>query len=329
MNEETRPMTASAIDEIVDIQSIADFDKLFLSQRPGEKSVLFGFSVCLFYEGGSTVERRLDGNKVLADYYDVFRDKIKFFFPKGGRHRRQIDKIDPIDYYNRDAEKTSDLETYGAGLYEVRGAAQYYYVGNVCRDKFNVWSRIIAYMPASWVSNANDLIVTTTLRWCNTLKPGHGTAGLSIILDEGAAKAPQSRLSFPIIKRFPGLDFPNLGEWSSEVRHEKKRWIRTINWLTILDDKFVAELGGLERVKSELGDDCPIHLWNGGIIIQAGPEPETGDVNQGLIPEAYRKVARLTKPLRFESLKGRISLLNPPPPLDHIEESLKWLRRFD
>ena len=328
-------MTASAIDEIVDIQSIADFDKLFLSQRPGEKSVLFGFSVCLFYEGGYTVERRLDGNRVMADYYGVFRDKINFFFPKGGRHLRKIDKIDPIEYYNKYLSKIDDSESYGASLWgydsgKNDGYSAQYYINNIGADKFNIWSRTVSYIQCGWVVRQGyPVFISMILSWCNILKPGHGTAGLSMILDEGSGIASQSRLAFPIIKRFPGLDFPDASAWRSEVRDEKKRWIRTINWLTILDDKFVEELGGLEKVKSELGDDCPIHLWNGGIVIQAGPEPETGDVNQGLIPEAYRKVARLTKPLRFEGLKGRISLLNPPPPLDHIEESLKWLRRFD
>lgn len=323
-------MTKSAIDELIELHSIADLDKLFLSEREGEKAILFGFSVCLFYEGGSIVRRRLDGNRVMADYKEIFRDYVKYFYPKGGRHRRKIDKIDPVDYYNKDAEKTSEIETYAAGLYEDRGIVRPHYIANVCRDKFNIWSRIIAYAPASWArKNDAGVVLETTLRWCDLLKPGHGTAGLSMILDEGSAKAPQSRLAFPLIKRFPGIDFPDLGAWSSEVRHEKKRWIRTVNWLTILDDKFVEELGGLAKMKAELGDECPVHVWDGGVIIQAGLEPEVGDVNQGLVPEAYRKVARLTKPLRFESLKGRISLLNPPPPLDHIDESLKWIRRFD
>jgi Protein of unknown function (DUF3396) len=328
-------VTNSAFNELVDISSVGDFDKLFLSQRAGEKTVLFGFSICLFYEGGSTVARRLDGNKLIADYSTIFGDLITHFYPVGARRRRKIDRIAPVEYYSSAARKSEPEEAYGAALYGFPGGvdvggASAHYIDNVGTDQFELWSYSNSYLPIRWVeAQGTAEILHILIRWCNLLKPGHGTAGLSLILDEGSAKAPQSRLAFPIIKRFPGIDFPDLGAWSSEVRHEKKRWIRTVSWLTILDDGFVGELGGLEKMRAELGDDCPIHVWNGGVIIQAGPEPEVGDVNQGLIPEAYRKVARLTKPLRFENLKGRISLLNPPPPLDYIEESLKWIRRFD
>jgi Protein of unknown function (DUF3396) len=328
-------MTTYAINNLLELDSIADFKKLWLSQRADERTILFGFSVCLFYEEGSRFERRLNGNNVVADYRNLFRNEITHFFPAGSRHLRKIDKVDPLEYYNKLAAKATAEEAVEASLFgylsgkDEAGAAPYY-VDNVGQSHFKLWSRALGYFPAAWIAtNGYPAFLETTLRWCNLLKPGHGTAGLSLILDEGSAKAPQSRLAFPVIKRFPGIDFPDLGAWSSEVRHEKKRWIRTVSWLTILDDGFVGELGGLEKMKAELGDDCHIHVWNGGVIIQAGPEPEVGDVNQGLIPEAYRKVARLTKPLRFENLKGRISLLNPPPPLDHIEESLKWIRRFD
>lgn len=35
-------------------------------------------------------------------------------------------------------------------------------------------------------------------------------------------------------------------------------------------------------------------------MIQVGSEPQLGDINRGDIPEAYRKVARLTKPIRLD-----------------------------
>jgi len=99
--------------------------------------------------------------------------------------------------------------------------------------------------------------------------------------------------------------------------------------LTALDDGFVKELGGLDKIKVELGPACPIHFYEGGIVIQAGPRPQLGDSNRGIVLEEYRRVARLVKPLRFEAINPKFPLLSVNSPLDAQEESVKWLRRFD
>jgi Protein of unknown function (DUF3396) len=76
-----------------------------------------------------------------------------------------------------------------------------------------------------------------------------------------------------------------------------------------------------------LGSNCPVHTYNGGVVLQAGPEPEIGDVNRGVALADYRAVARAVKPIRFEQYS--LGLLYPPEPMDRIEETLKWIRRFD
>lgn len=136
-------------------------------------------------------------------------------------------------------------------------------------------------------------------------------------------------LPYAAVKRYAGLDYPDHGRWRAFVRRKPGRQIRTINWLTILDDTFVETLGGLDRIRSELGDTCPVHVFNGGVVIQAGPRPKPGDVNYGEVLEDYRKVSNLTRILRFENFTGRNGLLTVPPPLDSVVETLKWIRRFD
>ncbi|MCF1448578.1 MULTISPECIES: type VI immunity family protein [Rhizobium/Agrobacterium group] len=318
------------------INNFSDFDKIYLSE--GEyKDVLFGFSASFFYEGGSTKAGRIRGNKLLSRYRDLFPKEVNHFHPFGARHRRKIDKIDPIDYYNKSTDKISDAETYGAGLYgfnaeyHVNGATPYT-IGNVGSSKFDRWSYVDAYFRASWVeAQGYEFLLKTLLSWCDILKPSHGTFGVSVLFDTGGFTSRQCALAFPVFTRFPGMDVPRLGTWTIEVGEEAdKRWIRTINWLTILDDAFVEELGGLSHVEAELGKDCPIHKWNGGIIIQAGAEPQLGDVNRGDVPEAYRKVARLTKPIRFDNfVPSTISIIEAPKPFDHHEETVKWFHRFD
>lgn len=319
------------------IDRLSDFDDLSLSLNGTRKDVLFGFSAVLFYEGGHTLEGRLRGNRILEDYHRIFAEETNYFHPLNARSRRKLDRIDPIEYYDKQAEKVPEIATYGAGLYGFPAGmntkdATPYFVSNVGVDKFSKWSFVTAYFPASWVDEAGyDTFRQTISRWCDILKPAHGTAGFSVLFDEGGAIQHQSRLAFPIFTRFPGMDVPDISSWVVEVHQEENRRIRTTNWLTILDTVFVEEIGGMSEIEKELGDDCRIHAWSSGLMIQAGAEPQVGDINRGDIPQAYRKVARVTKPVRFDAFEpdSTITVINPPPPLNSYEATRKWFNRFD
>ena len=107
----------------------------------------------------------------------------------------------------------------------------------------------------------------------------------------------------------------------------RKRAIRTVNWLTFINDSLVIELGGRDRLAAQLHDMCPVYPYHGGLLIQAGARPELGDLNRGLVPDAYKIVARALKPVRFD--EHQRPLIDAPQPLDSLEETMKWIRRFD
>ncbi|MBM7046353.1 hypothetical protein JTP94_14490 [Rhizobium lusitanum] len=46
-----------------------------------------------------------------------------------------------------------------------------------------------------------------------------------------------------------------------------------------------------------------------------------------MIPEAYQRVAQVLKPIRFDDHQRL--LIDAPQPLDALEETIKWVRRFD
>jgi hypothetical protein len=105
--------------------------------------------------------------------------------------------------------------------------------------------------------------------------------------------------------------------------------IRCINWLTVLGDEILKELGGIEAAKA-LEPECTLYPYSGGLVIQAGPHPMLGaaPMNTGpMVPEIYRKVARFTKPVRFMGYTS--TLFNVDKSLDDKEEALKWVSRFD
>ncbi|MFW8607745.1 type VI immunity family protein [Rhizobium beringeri] len=131
----------------------------------------------------------------------------------------------------------------------------------------------------------------------------------------------------PPLKRFPGLDFSDPLHFEVESDLGDGRQIKSINWLTVINEEIVGKLGGQGALAKELGESCPIHGIDGGLIIQAGSEPQLGDVNRGLVLDDYRRVAKVLEPVRFNDYRRGLFVL--PEPYDKIEETRRWLRRFE
>lgn len=162
------------------------------------------------------------------------------------------------------------------------------------------------------------------LQWCETLKPAHGLGGYSVVLEMGSTTA--ERYAYATVQRYPGLDLGEAGVFCARAKETHNR-IKSVNWLTVLGDAVLAELGGLNNARAALEPDCTLHPYEGGVVIQAGDVPRLGDTHQGEIPDAYRKVARFTKPVRFGAYRS--SLFRVFAPMDGKEEALRWAGRFD
>jgi Protein of unknown function (DUF3396) len=300
--------------------------------------ILFGHSIELYCEDGSTVEKRKLMVDLIADYEKELRGKITHYHPRDSRRLKKIYGSNWVEYFSNlaDTVKPDDDEGFDATVYgfvggEDEDTATPYFCCVIGAPDYERYSEARSYFPIDWFERRDgyEACIDLMKRWCTLLTVSHGTAGFSIILEEGQPKSHGVLLAYPFLKRFPGLDLPYSSRWGSSIRGVKRRVIRSTNWLTAIDDGFVDQLGGLKKIKNELGEHCPIHLYGGGVIIQAGPRPEIGDVNRGLIPEHYRTVAKLLKPLRFEDFSAKLPYLPAPKPMDSLEETLKWIRRFD
>ncbi|MEB7585487.1 DUF3396 domain-containing protein [Serratia rubidaea] len=175
-----------------------------------------------------------------------------------------------------------------------------------------------------------DTLLAMTLQWCQTIKPTFGTAGLCL----SYSGMPRAKYTYALLQRHPGIEHMDDLGFILETRYVDAQGehfitdrIKGVNWLTILCDALLEELGGLERCKKMLEPECHVQPYDGGVVIVAGPVPQLGDAYQQIIPERYRKVSSFTKPIRFEDYDG--DLIRVDPPLDSHEETLKWIRRFD
>ena len=161
--------------------------------------------------------------------------------------------------------------------------------------------------------------------WCRILKPYCGYAGIGAIQSvEGAERDRTAYDVYPIAMRFPGVEIEDAG---SVARHLGSH-IKGVNWLTALSDEVLAPIGGRQALLAQLDENFVIMEYEGGVLIQAGPAPELGDVNRQQIPRFYRQLSRLVRPLRMTFPKGD-SFIRPPNPDENTEATNRWLARFD
>ncbi|EDP9826656.1 DUF3396 domain-containing protein [Salmonella enterica] len=269
----------------------------------------------------------------IKNYYTSFKDNLNYYIPPNAT---RISKIsgDPFPRWDTAFKKLD--EDYGFGMDVFYNSSrdegipidatpwQVSALGN--RPSDSDLSAIRASIPVCNAQKENNfgVLFGMTLKWCERLKPVHGSSGFCVSYRPDME--PQTQWSWPLLQRYPGVDQQDIVEFSLRAGGIYNR-IKGINWLTVLGDAIVSELGGKESIKRQLGELCSVHSYDGGIIIIAGPIPQLGDVYSGFIPERYKTVASLTHPVRFERYTRPFIRLRKP--LDSMEATLKWIRRFD
>ncbi|KAF5885881.1 type VI immunity family protein [Rhizobium sp. PEPV16] len=311
-------------------------DAIGIASARGNPMLRLGHYIDFALQRATSLEIREKMTDVMLEYKQIFEDKLTHYIPHDGRRLHSLSKID-YDSYIRERARTPDNvkndDGFEASLFGYPEGGDLddptiYYAEAIGETEMREFSRIGIYLPASWPEKVGyDQYRSLVQGWCEKLKPAYGTAGLSILFNEGRQGLADRLLAFPIAKRFPGLDVPEQSRWYVRMNRLRKKAIRTVNWLTFIDNGLVNDLGGQSRLADELGASCPIYSYDGGVMIQAGDRPELGDLNRGMVPKGYQRVARILKPIRFDDHQR--PLIDAPPPLDALEESIKWVRRFD
>lgn len=308
-------------------------EQVLISNSGGMVTSVGGVAATLFFGGGETVEGRMASLNVLRSHLEANADLLDEWHPPDARSRAKIGDTDIWQAYESAAREVSPEEGGGAIVQErpthrrapVRGYGEVTWARTPSRE-----SHIVLAGPGATLDTIGlDAWVDRVLSWCSELQPTHGTAGIALLPTPGYDARSFAVDAWPLLARHPGLDWPDPLPFGVATRKLSDRHIRTSNWLTVLDDGFVERLGGLRAMGEALTEDCTLLEWDGGIVIRAGEAPQLGDVNQGIVPDAYHAVARLVAPLRFSDYSDRMPLFFPPPPASPGAESRKWLARFD
>jgi hypothetical protein len=307
---------------------ICVFDKIYLPfpHKKTAPAAKFGLGAELYMPDIDQAELRERVVQFMADYCRTFPGKVDQFLPDGKRRTVKFSG-DPTALVHADFARIPVEEGYGSLLLStstednIEPYQAHIFVNRQRRHGLSVVSSTFPVCNDSGQPNFDSLL-DGVLRWCTICKPVHGCAGFTFIFDT----TQNSVYIMQAIKRFPGFDFQGSVDFIMESKAVHNR-IKSVNWLTVLCDALVEELGGLDAMRSALEPVCMIHEYPGGVVIQAGAYPQLGDTYRNDIPEAYRLVARYTKSIRFEGYKDY--LIRVPHGLDDVEETLSWVRRFD
>lgn len=305
-------------------------DRIRVASKPGGKDVMtFAVSAFLLFRGSEKPDVRLALVDALNQYQARFPEHVTHYQKHMARrmtaigpdgftdaYRAEVAKIDPaFDDWAGTVRNLDQLSQYGATCLAIcENSVRRYPLGY-----FRAW------YPCTYAkTNAND-IIDQVISWCNLLRPEQGQVGLTPLF-EWSMERSYPRLYWSALSRFNGMEF----NWAFGLSARAERGLKSVNWLTILDDAYVAELGGIDALSGTLGAQATIHHWDGGILIQACAEPQLGDTNADVWPDAYVDVNAALRPIRFEAYRNSpMSLIRVPEPLDSYEETLKWVRRFD
>jgi Protein of unknown function (DUF3396) len=285
-----------------------------------------GLLATFYFLGGDRPDVRERVAKALDIYRQAIGDKLIWGAdPFTGTPKRiaGTDIANPRAWMNRIGPE-DDMEIVMHGAADKRDASPYTVEALVHALRPTHLSYFSFALPFEWLTSKSPGAFTQlVLDVCNVLAPSHGYAGLGVIPHVDLSRAsPEFAPILALVSRFSGLevDLP----WSHLIYLEEEDRIKGINWLTVLDDSWVKKLGGKQPLEEALGDGVVVHRFNAGVVIQAGPRPQLGDVNRRDPMTYYRQVAKALKPIRIGSVRAICSGCGFTE-----ARSDQWLARFD
>lgn len=159
-----------------------------------------------------------------------------------------------------------------------------------------------------------------------------GHAGVGVNLPPTGREANEASENFWSRRYGPGIDVGSpMGSETVTVRDR----IKTVDWLTALNADLVSAVGGADKLTLPPDWFRKTPLDNGGLIIEAGPEPAAGiPLGKGIPPAppaAYVILNRALRPIVAETSDILQSgTINSTAPLLNTRVATEaWLRRFD
>ncbi len=302
--------------------------KNFLVVENGHVLLHIGLMITLYIDEAHTPEKREGLIRCFDDYWSLCGKNLhQASLPQVSN--RWIDltkeKLPPVHKW---VDKLSENHPWSISCTgsKITADASAFNIEILCRG---AWQKKLSYVTATlpfvWFSNNEGSLPELLLKWCEWTLPYHGYAGIGIItsLESNYSKKAEPMV-YSLAKRFPGLEVDN------PVSHARylKDGIKGVNWLTVLGDEWLKNIGGQDYLKRQLTNEFEFLGYKGGVVIKAGTHPQFGDIERNNIPNQYRMISRLLKPIRAE-YPVALQHTHPKRPTLDKDRTKEWFSRFD
>lgn len=173
------------------------------------------------------------------------------------------------------------------------------------------------FFPPAFILDKQVVFLSILRKLCETLAFCSGSAGYCVQYDFLQSNQLRDEQIHAWASRYLGVDIADL-ELAADVTKKK---IKTVNWITLLGNQMIEELGGESSLDKLVGNGVEIEKANHGAILRAGDAPLLGDINCQEDITLYRRVNEFIRPVRSTSLL--------PLPGFNKNQTQDWLERFD
>jgi hypothetical protein len=300
---------------------------LCIKDTDGRDAVMIGLLVTVFFDNQVTREVRERIADAAEDYIHLVREHLRWSVPPKAKREYPIGSTRtkfPREWLpdHPDGESWSFVFHGGnAG----RAASAFYVEGFGSRfaDDTELGHLHISF-PLLWFADPSaGTFPEYVLKLCQNLRPLSGYAGVGVLESfDGYTADKFQPVVREIAERFPGLEI------EARVEHgiSLNTGIKGVNWLTILGDRWLKEVGGFDSLRARLDDAFGLYPYDGGVIIQAGSKPQIGDTHANRWPKHYVTLAKVLKKIQIKD--HRPFHFGGPGRMNH-EASKAWLFRFD
>lgn len=179
-------------------------------------------------------------------------------------------------------------------------------------------------MPLLYVEENPTAFQGMFVRFARRLKAIHGYGGHGLVLSAVRINDNQPFEAF-LADKLNGLD---VGHPVGGATHAHEG-IKTVSWLTAIDQNLLKLVGGINAIRSELPMDWfALYDYGGGLVIQAGPTPEAAPVDVDPRPARLVLPNAILRPLRSPKVSLHYASRNGEPRIIGWAAE-QWLKRFD
>ena len=316
--------------------SLEDIDdiKVMTEYSSSRVAVRLGLVCSLYLNDPANLQVRQRLAQCGDEYQALFGEHLTFYLNPDGEGRMQpypSQKISLVDYVSQHPSVEQAFAPSFTGGRHPDDAASHsleIFAASTNWHKPTLpAAHFAATIPFGWLKDKDEQRALQKLvhGWCQILTPFHGYAGVGLIQAvDMMEKIRTCRQAYPIAKRFPGLEIDN----PSIVAMHIGDGIKGVNWLTAFGEDHLNRLGGKDAVREQLDDNFRLYDYPEGVLIQAGPVPQFGDINRQHVPRYYRQLSQIVKPLRMR-FPQKHSFIRPGNGEDSTTVSNAWLARFD